>query len=280
MLSVPDISYRPKGREEESDTARERFFVPESDHLTLLNIYKQWERNGRDKGWCQKHFLHHKGLEKAREVRAQLADIMKSQRVRIVSCGGHWDAARKAICSAYFVNSCKMKGIGEYVNMLTGMPAHLHPSSALFGLGHTPDHVVYHELILTTKEYMRTASAVDAEWLAELGPMFFSLKQRVGAPSSSGAITGGSGGGGGGKGEDEEKDDGGGNGFVSRQDERQRRLRAMAEEHRRLKAIREAEEKKKSGSGRETKLPGQRLATFGGGGRRRRKKKIGGREYI
>jgi len=37
MLSVDNVFYRPKEREEESDAARERFFVPESDHLTLLN---------------------------------------------------------------------------------------------------------------------------------------------------------------------------------------------------------------------------------------------------
>lgn len=33
MLSVPSVFFRPKDREEESDTAREKFFVPESDHL-------------------------------------------------------------------------------------------------------------------------------------------------------------------------------------------------------------------------------------------------------
>jgi hypothetical protein len=43
-------------------------------------------------------------------------------------------------------HSCcgRLQGIGEYVNMLNGMPCHLHPSSALFGLGYTPDYVVYH----------------------------------------------------------------------------------------------------------------------------------------
>ena len=29
---------------------------------------------------------------------------------------------------------------------------------------------------MTTKEYMHTATAVDAYWLAELGPMFYSVK--------------------------------------------------------------------------------------------------------
>ena len=45
MLSVPSVFYRPKERMEESDAAREKFFVPESDHLTLLHVYTQWKSN-------------------------------------------------------------------------------------------------------------------------------------------------------------------------------------------------------------------------------------------
>lgn len=183
MLSVPSVFFRPKDREEESDAMREKFFVPESDHLTLLNVYLQWRANNYSSQWCTNHFLHVKGLRKAREVREQLADIMKQQRVRMRSCmddkngNNSWDVVRKAICSAYFYNAAQIKGIGEYVNMLTGMPCNLHPSAALFGLGYTPDFVVYHELIYTTKEYMQCATAVEGEWLAELGPMFFSVKE-------------------------------------------------------------------------------------------------------
>ena len=36
---------------------------------------------------------------------------------------------------------------------------------------------VYHELVMTTKEYMRCVTAIDGERLAQLGPMFFSVKQ-------------------------------------------------------------------------------------------------------
>ncbi|PLW31961.1 hypothetical protein PCASD_17315 [Puccinia coronata f. sp. avenae] len=46
MLSVTSVFYRPKERAEESDSTREKFFVPESDHLTLLNTYTQWKTNG------------------------------------------------------------------------------------------------------------------------------------------------------------------------------------------------------------------------------------------
>lgn len=53
--------------------------------------------------------------------------------------------------SAYFHQAARLKGIGEYVNLRTGMPSHLHPTSALYGMGFTPDYVVYHELIMTSK---------------------------------------------------------------------------------------------------------------------------------
>ena len=130
-----------------------------------------------DAQWCTKHFIHSKGIRKAREIHAQLVDLMKQQKLDPVSCCGSWDIVRKSICSAYFYNSSKIKGIGEYINMLSGIPSALHPSSALFGLGYTPDYVCYHELISTTKEYMSCVTAVEGEWLAELGPMFFSIKE-------------------------------------------------------------------------------------------------------
>jgi pre-mRNA-splicing factor ATP-dependent RNA helicase DHX38/PRP16 len=177
MLSVPSVFFRPKDRAEESDAAREKFFVPESDHLTLLNAYLRAKQYRFDAEWCTRHFIHSKGIRKAREVHAQLVDLMKQQKLEPRSAGGSWDVVRKAICAAYFYNSSKIKGIGEYVNMLTGIPSGLHPSSALYGLGYTPDYVIYHELISTTKEYMSCVTAVDGEWLAEAGPMFFSVKE-------------------------------------------------------------------------------------------------------
>ncbi|KAF3905528.1 hypothetical protein AA313_de0202395 [Arthrobotrys entomopaga] len=178
MLSVPSVFYRPKERQEESDAAREKFFVPESDHLTLLHVYQQWKANGYADGWCIKHFLHPKALRRAREIRQQLHDIMKFQKMELTSCGTDWDIARKCICSGYFAQAAKVKGIGEYINLRTSVTVQLHPTSALYGLGFLPDYVVYHELILTSKEYMSTVTAVDPHWLAELGGVFYSVKEK------------------------------------------------------------------------------------------------------
>lgn len=178
MLSVPSVFYRPKERMEEADAAREKFNVPESDHLTLLNVFNQWKSRGYRDEWCVRHFLHPKLLRKAREVRAQLEDIMKFQKMELISGGTDFDVIRKAIAAGYFHQAARVKGIGEFVNIRTGLPTHLHPTSALYGLGYTPTYVVYHELILTSKEYMTQVTSVDAYWLAELGSVFYSVKEK------------------------------------------------------------------------------------------------------
>jgi pre-mRNA-splicing factor ATP-dependent RNA helicase DHX38/PRP16 len=178
MLSVPSVFYRPKERQEESDAAREKFFVPESDHLTLLHVYSQWRSNGYSDGWCIRHFLHPKALRRAKEIREQIHDIMVMQKMDIVSCGTDWDVIRKCICSGYYHQAAKVKGIGEYINLRTSVTVQLHPTSSLYGLGYLPDYVIYHELILTSKEYMSTVTAVDPHWLADLGGVFYSLKSK------------------------------------------------------------------------------------------------------
>lgn len=178
MLSVPNVYFRPKDNEQKADAAREKFYVPESDHLTYLHIYEQWKENKYGSEWCQKHFLQYKALKKVREVRQQLLEIMQTLKIEIKSVGmNEWDTVRICICAGYFNNAAKIKGIGEYVNLKTGTPCVLHPSSAIYGLGFTPDYIVYHELVMTSKEYMQCVTAVEPEWLAEMGPVFFSVRK-------------------------------------------------------------------------------------------------------
>jgi len=109
MLSVPSVFFRPKDREEESDAAREKYLVPESDHLTPFNVYLRGKQYKLDSRWFTKHFIHSKGIRKAREVHAQLLDLMHQQKVYPQRCAGSWDIVHKSICSAYFYNSSKIK---------------------------------------------------------------------------------------------------------------------------------------------------------------------------
>ncbi|VDP79499.1 unnamed protein product [Echinostoma caproni] len=144
--------------------------------LTLLNVYTQWRKSGYSSGFCARHFLHLKAMRKVREVRQQMKEIMEQHNMNLRSIGSDWDVVRECLCCTFFHQAARIKGLGEYVNLRTGMPCHLHPTSALYGMGYTPDYVVYHELVMTTKEYMQCVTSVDGNWLARVGPMFYSVK--------------------------------------------------------------------------------------------------------
>lgn len=94
MLSVPPVLMRPRGREEEADTAHERFSVPESDHLTLLYVFRLYESNRFSDAWCDKNFINPRSMRNAREVRDQLLDLMRKARMDMRSCGNDFDLVR------------------------------------------------------------------------------------------------------------------------------------------------------------------------------------------
>ncbi|CCK69743.1 DEAH-box RNA helicase PRP16 KNAG_0C06500 [Huiozyma naganishii CBS 8797] len=191
MLSVPSVFHRPKEYEKESDLARAKFFVPESDHLTLLNVFSQWRQNRYSAQWCQRHFLVHRSLARAKDIREQLARIMTRNKIPISSSGSDWTIIRKCICSGFAHQAAKSSGLGKYVSLKTGLRVDVHPTSALFGLGDPPPYIIYHELLMTTKEYMICNTAVDPFWLMEYGGLLYNIK-RIGSSTADSVMFPGS----------------------------------------------------------------------------------------
>lgn len=59
------------------------------------------------------------------------------------------------------VPACACSPLQGYKTVVEQQPVYIHPSSAVFQ--QQPDWVIYHELVLTTKEYMREVST-RAAW--------------------------------------------------------------------------------------------------------------------
>lgn len=172
MLSVQTIFYRPKDKQNLADQRKARFKHSSGDHLTLLNVYRSWVLNGYNKRWCQENFIQERSMRKAQEVKAQLTKIMrKNNQNSIVSCGLDSDKIIQAICSGFFKNSAKRDHQEGYKTLVENTPVYLHPSSSL--QGKDPDYVVYHTLLLTTKEYMHCVTSIDAQQLIESAPNYF-----------------------------------------------------------------------------------------------------------
>ena len=63
-----------------------------------------------------------------------------------------------------------------YSTIRGNQPVHIHPSSVLFfnpSGRKLPEYVVFAELLITTKHYMRNVTAVEGSWLMELAPNLF-----------------------------------------------------------------------------------------------------------
>jgi len=147
----------------------------------------------------------------------------------LASGGGGATAVRKAICAGYFYHASRLgrDGSGSYRTLKPPrQTVAIHPSSALAkaaavvaggsevgggngenrndlsaatGGAPLPRWVVYHELVLTTKEYMRTVSEIKPEWLVEVAPHYYNRRELMQEEEGGGAGGKGKGGGGGGR---------------------------------------------------------------------------------
>ncbi|VIO98778.1 Uncharacterized protein BM_BM3113 [Brugia malayi] len=173
MLSVQNVFYRPKDKQEIADQKKAKFHQPEGDHLTLLAVYNSWKHHHFSQPWCYENFIQIRTLKRAQDIRKQLLSIMDRHKLNTISCGRDVQRIQKAICSGFFRNAAKRDPQEGYRTIVDGQNVYIHPSSALFQ--NQPEWVVYHELVMTTKEYMREVTAIEPKWLVEFAPSFFKM---------------------------------------------------------------------------------------------------------
>jgi ATP-dependent RNA helicase DHX8/PRP22 len=173
MLSMPSVFYRPKEKQTQADQKKAKFHDPHGDHLTLLNVYNSWKQNKYANPWCFENFIQARSMRRAKDVRDQLVKIMERYKHPIISCGRTTQKVRQALCSGFFRNSARKDPQEGYKTLIEGTPVSLHPSSALFGK--QAEWVIYHTLVLTSKEYMHCTSTIEPKWLVEAAPTFFKV---------------------------------------------------------------------------------------------------------
>ncbi|KAJ2918386.1 hypothetical protein MD484_g1997, partial [Candolleomyces efflorescens] len=173
MLSVQSVFYRPKEKQAQADSKKAKFHQPEGDHLTLLTVYNGWKNANFSNPWCYENFIQARSMRRAQDVRKQLLGIMDRYKHDILSAGRDYNKVRRAICSGFFRNAAKKDPQEGYKTLVEGTPVYIHPSSALFN--RAPEWLIYHELILTTREYCHNVTAVEPKWLVEVAPQFFKV---------------------------------------------------------------------------------------------------------
>ncbi|KAK9131772.1 hypothetical protein Scep_011300 [Stephania cephalantha] len=173
MIQTGNIFYRPREKQAQADQKRAKFFQPEGDHLTVLAVYEAWKAKNFSGPWCFENFVQSRSLRRAQDVRKQLLTIMDRYKLDVVSAGKNFTKIRKAITAGFFFHAARKDPQEGYRTLVENQPVYIHPSSALFQ--RQPDWVIYNELVMTTKEYMREVTAIDPKWLVELAPRFFKV---------------------------------------------------------------------------------------------------------
>lgn len=192
MLSESgSIFYRPKDKKLHADQARQNFVRPGGDHFTLLNVWEQWADTNYSQQFCYEQFLQYKSLNRARDIRDQLAGLCERVEIVIQSNTNSNDIipVQKAITSGYFYNTVSyslyhatwieedlhafvpqarlQKSGDSYRTLKTNQTVYIHPSSSLFQHQPPVKFVLYYELVMTSKSYMRQVMEIKPSWLLE-----------------------------------------------------------------------------------------------------------------
>ncbi|ODM95829.1 ATP-dependent RNA helicase DHX8 [Orchesella cincta] len=173
-----NIFNRAKKKRALADAKKAYFNDSEGDHFTLLKVYNEWGRNNFREDWCRFNCVQFRSLCEAFEVRQELRDILLSHNLDEVSCGPRKECIQKAFAAGYFRRVARKKQLGHayetlpLTSILTRDDVFLHPSSALFHIKPHPQWIIFHEVMKTSKAYIRGAIIIKHEWIKEYAPDF------------------------------------------------------------------------------------------------------------
>jgi ATP-dependent RNA helicase DDX35 len=174
------------GGKKQLDAARRRFAVSEGDHLTLYNVYTAFAKAGMTVQFCRENSLNHKALVKAVSVRKQLAAYLQRFGLAepplsssdVLRVGGTPlpERVRRCLVTGFFAHAARMKSDGSFTTVDGKTVLWAHPSSVFFH--RKAEWVVYTEIMETKgKIYIRDLSTVEMEWLVEVAPEYYKVKE-------------------------------------------------------------------------------------------------------
>ncbi|XP_058102259.1 probable pre-mRNA-splicing factor ATP-dependent RNA helicase DEAH4 isoform X1 [Magnolia sinica] len=181
MLSAETTLISTRSKNSEKKRKRSSSDLPDGsgwgDHIQLLQIYEKWDRANYDPQWCIDNNLQVRGMMFTKDVRKQLCQILQKiakgpldvqSNRRSKEKTDDYKSLRRALCAGYG-NQLAERKIHHNGYRTLGYKSQLvqvHPSSVLEmdEDGNMPNYVVYHELIATSRPFMRNVCAVEMSW--------------------------------------------------------------------------------------------------------------------
>lgn len=178
-LSIRDPRERPPDKAGLADQAQAPFAHPDSDFLTLLNIWDRYHSasanltsQSKRKIFCHEHFLSFARMREWTYVHDQIISILKEQKIalgrteKIEMSASLYAGIHRSILSGFLCNIAvhKEKNIFQAAK---GREVMVFPGSTLFNKSRS--WIVAAEMVRTSRLFARTAAKIDPAWLEELG---------------------------------------------------------------------------------------------------------------
>ncbi|KAI4155526.1 MAG: hypothetical protein L6R39_001219 [Caloplaca ligustica] len=181
-LSVENIflALNSEEKEEQAQAARRELYRREGDHLTLLTTVRAYNAEHTDrKSWAEKHFISHRALQAVIDVRKQLRSQCETSKMLARSSDPDSlsisselaTSILKCFLKGFATNTARLMPDGSYKTVVGNQSVAIHPSSGLFGK--KVEAIMYNEFVFTNRSYARGVSAVQMDWIGELGPWSF-----------------------------------------------------------------------------------------------------------
>lgn len=171
LAGTRPIFIAPKNVREEARRAKKGFDDPNSDLLTLLKVWRQWDRTDGDHRWARGNFLSSRALSQVDCMRDQLIKTLAREGIPYSSSKDEL-GLRKAVAAGLIVNIAQKSGKFNY--SWNDRSTFISPGSALFG-DNPPQMLVCVKAMETTndrgtKTYMHHCHAIEQSWLSEIVP--------------------------------------------------------------------------------------------------------------
>ena len=180
-LSIQDPRERPADSAEEADRVQATFQDPKSDFITLLNIWRTYHHHqairktaSQMRKFCRQHFLSYRRMREWQDIHHQIHQILKENRLRAKQSPAgdeklRYEGTHKAVLGGFLSNIAQRKAKNFYTAG-RGREVMLFPGSGLFNK--TGQWIVAAEMVKTTRLFARTAAAIEAGWIEEIGRDF------------------------------------------------------------------------------------------------------------
>ena len=170
-LSIQDPRERPLDQQQAADIAHTRFVHEQSDFLSYLNIWEEFQNQKNQlsqnklRTYCHDHFLSYLRLKEWQDTHQQLQDLAVQLGFSINQIPAEYNVIHQALLAGLLTNIAFKTERADYLGT-RNIKLHIFPGSGLFQKA--PKWIMAADLIETTKLYARCVAKIDPQWVEPL----------------------------------------------------------------------------------------------------------------